>query len=139
MTEPRMLFVNLCVRDLERTKAFFAALGFEFNPQFSDEKAACMIVSDQAFVMLLKEEFFKTFTKNAICDTRQSTEGLFALSCQSREEVDELVEKAIAAGGRHAMDPTDHGFMYGWSFYDLDGHHWELVWMDPNAVPPQDH
>jgi predicted lactoylglutathione lyase len=130
----RKIFVNLPVRDLERSKDFFAELGFSFNPQFTDEKAACMVVSDEAFAMLLAEPFFKTFTKRALCDTTKQTEGLFALSCESRAEVDELVEKAVAAGGQHAMDPTDHGFMYGWSFYDLDGHHWEVLWMDPKAI-----
>jgi predicted lactoylglutathione lyase len=130
----RKIFVNLPVRDLGRSMEFFRKLGFDFNPQFTDEKAGCMIVSEEAFVMLLSEAFFKTFTRNDVCDTSRSTEGLFALSCGSRAEVDEMVEKAVAAGGRHAMDPMDHGFMYGWSFYDLDGHHWELIWMDPAAV-----
>jgi uncharacterized protein len=130
----RMIFVNLPVRDLARSKDFFGKLGFAFNAKFTDDNAACMIVSEQAFVMLLAEPFFKTFTKNEICDTRRQTEGLFALSCSSRAEVDELVGKAVAAGGRHAMDPQDHGFMYGWSFYDPDGHHWEVMWMDPKAV-----
>lgn len=132
----RQIFVNLAVRDLERTKRFFTALGFEFNPQFTDDKAACMIINDKAFVMLLAEPFFKGFTKREICDTARATEGLFALSCESRAAVDDIVRKAIAAGGSHAMDPQDHGFMYGWSFYDLDGHHWEVMWMDPAAAPP---
>jgi len=101
-----------------------------FNQQFTDDKAACMVVSQDAFVMLLTEPFFKTFTKNDVCDTRKETEGLFALSCESRAEVDDTVRKAVAAGGAHAMDPMDHGFMYGWSFYDLDRHHWEVLWMD---------
>jgi uncharacterized protein len=84
--------------------------------------------------MLLAEPFFKGFTKNEICDTSRATEALIALSCESRAEVDQIVRKAIDGGGRHAMDPTDHGFMYSWSFYDLDGHHWEVLWMDPKAV-----
>ncbi len=133
----RKLFVNLSVADLEKSTAFFKALGFSFNPQFSDEKASCMIISQEAFVMLLSEPFFKTFTKRAICDTRSHTEGMFALSCESRAEVEELVHKAVAAGGSFAVDPQDHGFMFGWSFYDLDGHHWEVLWMDPAAIPPQ--
>ena len=128
------IFVNLPVKDLRESMGFFDKLGFTFNPQFTDDKAACMIISDEAFVMLLTEPFFKTFTKREPCDTTKHTEGLFALSCASRGEVDELVKKAVAAGGRHAMDPQDHGFMYGWSFYDLDGHHWEVLWMDPKAV-----
>lgn len=132
--QPRMIFVNLPVRDLERSKKFFAALGFEFNPQFTDDKAACMIVSDLACVMLLREEFFQTFTKRKLCDTRTHTEGLFALSCPSREAVDDMVNKAVAAGGQHAMEPQDHGFMYGWSFYDPDGHHFEVLFMDPSHI-----
>ncbi|HEY0194723.1 MAG TPA: VOC family protein [Kofleriaceae bacterium] len=132
----RQIFVNLAVRDLAQAKRFFTELGFELNPQFTDDKAACMIVNDQAFVMLLAAPFFQTFTKRELCDTSRATEGMFALSCASRAEVDDLVHKAIAAGGRHAMEPQDHGFMYGWSFYDLDGHHWEVVWMDPKAAPP---
>ena len=130
----RQIFVNLAVRDLERSKDFFGQLGFHFNPQFTDDNAACMIVSDQAFVMLLTEQFFKTFTKKEICNTTKQTEGLFALSCKSRDEVNEIVEKAVAAGGKHAMEPQDHGFMYGWSFYDPDGHHWEVMWMDPKMI-----
>jgi uncharacterized protein len=130
----RMIFVNLPVRDLKKSMTFFSKLGFEFNPKFSDEKAACMVVSQDAFVMLLSEPFFKTFTKQNICDTSRHTEALFALSCASRAEVDEMVRKAIDAGGRKAMDPMDQDFMYGSSFYDLDGHHWEVLWMDPKAA-----
>ena len=131
----RQIYVNLAVRDPKRSTEFFRKLGFEFNPQFSDDNAACMIVSDAAGVMLLAEPYFKTFTKRAPCDTSRNTEALLALSCSSRAEVDELVKTAVAAGGKHAMDPQDHGFMYGWSFYDLDGHHWEVFWMDPTATP----
>jgi predicted lactoylglutathione lyase len=130
----RELFVNLAVRDLPKSQAFFSKLGFEFNPRFSDDKAACMIINDTAYVMLLGEPFFKTFTRRELCDTSRQTEGLFAVSCASRAEVDATVEQAIAAGGTHAMAPQDHGFMYGRSFYDLDGHHWEVLWMDPNAT-----
>jgi len=95
-----------------------------------------MIVNDNAFVMLLAEPFFQGFTKREICDTSRATEALFALSCDSRAGVDAIVNQAIAAGGSHAMAAQDHGFMYGWSFYDLDGHHWEVMWMDPAAAPP---
>jgi predicted lactoylglutathione lyase len=130
----RMIFVNLAVRDLERSKEFFAKLGFEYNAQFTDDKAACMVVSDKACVMLLAESYFKTFTKKEVCDTSTQTEGLFALSCESRAEVDELVRKALDAGGSLAGDPLDLGFMYGGRFYDLDGHHWEVLWMDQSAV-----
>ena len=130
----RKLFVNLAVRDLERSMDFFAKLGFQFNPKFTDDKAACMVLSADGFVMLLTEPFFKTFTKRQPCDTRCENEALIALSCNSRAEVDDLVRRAIVAGGRHAMEPQDHGFMYGWSFYDPDGHHWEVFWMDPATI-----
>lgn len=130
----RDIFVNLAVRDLSKSMEFFSALGFTFNPQFTDDKAACMIISDKAYVMLLVEPFFRGFTKKEPCDTSRSTEAFLALSCASRAEVDQVVRKAIDAGGSHVLDPTDHGFMYGWSFYDLDGHHWEVLWMDPKAV-----
>jgi len=130
----RKIFVNLAVHNLEKSKEFFSALGFGFNAQFTDDKAACMIISEEAYVMLLAEPFFKSFTKRELCDTSRSNEALMALSCESRAEVDQIVRKAIDAGGKHAMDPTDQGFMYGWSFYDLDGHHWEVLWMDPKAI-----
>jgi predicted lactoylglutathione lyase len=131
---PRKMFVNLPVRDLHKSMEFFSTLGFAFNPKFTDEKAACMIVSDEAFVMLLTEPFFKMFTHRRLCNTATDTEGLFALSCRSRAEVDEMVNTAIAAGGKRAMEKQDHGFMYGWSFHDLDGHHWEVIWMDATTV-----
>ena len=130
----RKLFVNLPVKNLKRSMEFFSKLGFEFNPQFTDNNAACMIISEEAFAMLLVEPYFKTFTKKEIASSATQTEGIFALSCTSRAEVDEIVKKAIAGGGKHAMDPNDHGFMYGWSFYDLDDHHWEVIWMDPKAT-----
>ena len=130
----RKLFVNLPVKDLKRSIEFFTKLGFSFDPRMTDANATCMIISEEAYVMLLTEPRFKDFTKNQLCDTRVNTEGLFALSCSSRAEVDEMVKTAIAAGGKHAMDPQDHGFMYGWSFYDPDGHHWEVMWMDPAAA-----
>jgi uncharacterized protein len=134
VADTRKLFVNLAVKDLERSKAFFTRLGFEFNPRFTDDRGACMVVSAEAYVMLLSETFFRTFTRKEPCDTRRSTEGLFALSCESRADVDRTVKAAIDAGGSHAMDPQDHGFMYGRSFYDPDGHHWEVLWMDPKAA-----
>ena len=129
----RQIYVNLAVRDLSKSMAFFSALGFEFNESFTDGNAACMIVSDEAFVMLLGEPFFQGFTTREICDTSTHTEALLAVSCESRAAVDEMVQTALASGGSPAMDPQDHGFMYGWSFYDLDGHHWEVMWMDPHA------
>lgn len=131
---PRKLFVNVSVRNLEKAMEFFSRLGFEFNRQFTDEKAACMVVSDEAYFMLLTEPFFRTFARREPCDTSRYTEGMFAISCSGRAEVDELVKKALASGGAPAGPPTDHGFMYAWSFYDLDGHHWEVLWMDPGHV-----
>lgn len=130
----RKLFVNLPVTNLERTKNFFAKLGFTYNAQFTDEKAACMILSEEAYVMLLSEPFFRTFTKKNVADTKGSTESILCISCESREEVDQLVKIAVESGGTPAMDKQDHGFMYGWSFYDPDGHHWEVMWMDPGAI-----
>ncbi|HEX4381854.1 MAG TPA: VOC family protein [Myxococcales bacterium] len=131
----RKLFVNLPVRDLKRSMTFFSSLGFEFNPQFTDEKAACMVVSGEAFVMLLTEPFFQTFAKQKkIADTASHTEALFCLSCESRAEVDKLVKIAAASGGSVAEPPQDYGFMYGQSFYDPDGHGWEVMWMDPAHV-----
>ena len=130
--QARKMFVNLAVRDLNRSKEFFRKLGFAFNPQFTNDDAACMVVSEAAFVMLLTEKSFQGFTKKTPCDTRSHSEGLFAVSCTSRDEVDALVETALSAGGKPAMDPIDHGVMYGRSFYDPDDHHWELLWMDPS-------
>lgn len=133
-TRQRKMFVNLPVRDLKRSIEFFTRLGFTFNPRFTDDQGTCMIVGEDAYVMLLVRERFKDFTKKQLCDTSTHTEGLVALSCASRAEVDEIVKTAIVAGGSHAVDAVDHGFMYGWSFYDLDGHHWEVFHMDPQAV-----
>ena len=130
----RKLFVNIPVRDLPKSMEFFSALGFRFNEKFTDEKAACMVVNDDAYFMLLTEAFFRTFTNREAADAKRSTGALFALSCDSRAEVDQIVRKAIDAGGSHAKDPVDQGFMYGWSFYDVDGHHWEVLWMDPQAI-----
>jgi len=130
----RKMFVNLPVEDLDRSVAFFTALGFGFNPQFTDETATCMIVSDDAYVMLLTQRFFKTFTPKPVCNAANSTEVLVALSCDSRGEVDDLVRKAVAAGGSTYNDPKDHGFMYQHGFQDPDAHIWELVYMDPAAI-----
>lgn len=131
----RKIFVNLPVRDLDRSIGFFKQLGFEFNPQFTDETATCMVIADDISVMLLTEPKFKTFTPKAICNAGKATEVLVCLSCDSRGEVDELVKKAVAAGGRTYNEPQDHGFMYGHGFEDLDGHIWELMYMDPKAMP----
>lgn len=131
----RQIFVNLAVKDLDKSVAFFTALGFSFNPQFNNESAACMIVSDSIYVMLLVETFFKTFTDKDICDTRTSNEVLNCLQLESREEVDSLVAKAVAAGGTAPRPAQDHGFMYGHGFEDVDGHVWELVHMVPDSNP----
>ena len=129
----RQIFVNLAVRDLKNSMDFFSTLGFQFNPKFTDDKAACMVINDNAYAMLLTEPFFRGFTRREPCDTTKQTEALLAVSCTSRAEVDQMVRHAIDNGGAHAMDPADHGFMYNWSFYDPDGHHWEVLWMDPAA------
>jgi uncharacterized protein len=128
------IFVNLPVKDLNKSIGFFAKLGYEFNSQFTDENATCMIVSENIFVMLLVEKFFKTFTPKEICDTAKSAEVLVALSFESRAEVDAMVAKAIAAGGTTYNEPQDHGFMYQHGFQDLDGHLWEIFFMDESAV-----
>ncbi|MBW4683807.1 MAG: VOC family protein [Komarekiella atlantica HA4396-MV6] len=128
------IFVNLPVKNLNQSIKFFTQLGFEFNPQFTDETATCMIVSEDIFVMLLTYEKFKTFTPKGICDATKSTEVLVCLSSESREGVDGMVAKAIAAGGTIYNEPQDHGFMYGHGFADLDGHIWEIVYMQPSAI-----
>lgn len=124
------VFINLPVKDLEKSKTFFQGLGYSFNPQFSDEKAACMIVSDSIFVQLLKEDYFKTFTKKQVSDAKKSTEVLIALDAGSREEVQQTVAKAKELGGTIYAEPADHGWMYQHSFADLDGHQWEIGYMD---------
>jgi len=128
------IFVNLPVKHLKKSIDFFTRLGFTFNARFTDETATCMIVAGDIFVMLLTEEKFKTFTPNKICDATQSTEVLVCLSCESRAKVDEMVRKAVAAGGTTYNEPQDHGFLYGHGFQDLDGHIWELVFMEPSAA-----
>lgn len=130
----RMIFVNLPVQDLTKSVEFFASLGFEFNEQFTDENATCMVISEQACVMLLVTPFFSTFTTRDVADAATGTEVILAVSAQSREEVDTLVDRALALGGGVAKQPSDEGYMYGRSFYDLDGHAWEVMWMDAAAV-----
>lgn len=125
----KQIYVNLPVKDLERSKAFFSSLGFTFNAQFTNEQGACMVVSDDIYVMLLVETFFQTFTHKRVADAREVTEVLVCLSCESRGQVDELVAKAVSAGGKAPRAPQDHGFMYGHGFEDPDGHIWELVHM----------
>lgn len=129
------IFVNLPVKDLDKSVAFFVKLGFTFNPQFTGEKAACMIIGENIYAMLLVEPFFRTFTKKEIVNAHKSTEVLIALDAASRDEVKEMVKKAIEAGGTSYMDPQDHGWMYQHSFADLDGHQWEILYMDESAIP----
>lgn len=128
------IFVNLPVRSLNKSIEFFTKLGFTFNPQFTDETATCMIVSDDIFVMLLTRDKFKSFTPKEICDATKCTEVLVGLSSEGREKVDEMVRKAVAAGGTTYNEPQDHGFMYGHGFQDLDGHIWELIYMEPSSI-----
>jgi len=128
------IFVNLPVKDLEKSIAFFTKLGFKFNPQFTDDTATCMIVSEDIFVMLLTEAKFKTFTPKAICDATKSTEVLVALAIESREKVDQMVRTAVAAGATTYAEPKDYGFMYQHGFQDLDGHIWEVFYMAPSAI-----
>jgi uncharacterized protein len=130
----KQIFVNLPVKDLGKTIEFFKKLGFEFNPQFTDENATCMVVNENIFVMLLVEKFFKTFTQKEICDTTKNTEVIIALSTESREKVDQMLENVIKAGGKESRKPQDHGWMYGRSFEDLNGHLWEIIYMDEKAL-----
>jgi len=130
------IFVNLPVKDLDRSVKFFTALGYTFDPKFTDENATCMIIGENIFAMLLVESFFKTFTTKALCDAKQSTEAIMGLSVDSRDKVDEIIAKAAAAGASTREAPQDYGFMYERGFEDLDGHLWEYFYMDPNG-PPQ--
>ena len=130
---PTQIYVNLPVKNLNQSIKFFTQLGYTFNPQFTDDTATCMIVSEDIFVMLLTEAKFKTFTPKAICDATKSTEVLICLSCESRANVDEMVKKAVAAGGSTYNEPQDHGFMYAHGYQDLDGHIWELIYMESCA------
>ncbi|MFA6466553.1 MAG: VOC family protein [Patescibacteria group bacterium] len=128
------VFVNLAVKDLSKTMEFFSKLGFSFNPQFTDDNAACMIISEENYAMLLKEKFFASFITKEIADAKKTTEVLIALSFDSKEAVDKIVTKALAAGGKETRDAQDLDFMYSRSFEDLDGHIWEPFWMDPKHV-----
>ena len=134
-SKSRQLFVNLPVENLDRTIAFFAALGFGFNPKSTDENATCLVISEHIQVMLLTKPFFAGFTKKPVADARAATETLLAISCESREEVDALMAKAVAAGAATPMEIKDYGFMYQHGFEDLDGHQWEVFWMDESAMP----
>lgn len=129
------VFVNFPVKDLEKSKAFFTQLGYTFNQQFTDEKAACMVISDTIYSMLVTEPMFKTFTAKTLADGHTSKEVIVCLSCESRQQVDDTIRKAVAAGGKaYPAEPLDHGFMYYHGFEDLDGHHWEIMFMEPSHV-----
>ena len=134
MSNNKKIFVNLPVKDLNKSIDFFTKLGFSFNPQFTNENATCMIIEENIFAMLSVEKFFKTFTKKEIVDASISTEVFISLSVDSKEEVDDLVNKALAAGGKTPNEPHDLGFMYSWDFEDLDGHAWDIFYMDPSAI-----
>jgi predicted lactoylglutathione lyase len=133
-SQSRLIFVNLPVRNLAASSAFFRALGFAFDEKFTDESCACMVVSEQAYVMLLVESRFADFTTKPVVDARVSTEAILCVSAESREAVDAFADAALDAGAGRAGEPMDHGFMYGRSFNDLDGHVWEVMWMSPEAV-----
>ena len=133
-SQPRLIFVNVPVKDLPASTAFFRALGFDFDEKFTDKSCACMVVSEQSYVMLLAEARFADFTTKPIVDARASTEAILCVSAESREGVDAFADAALGAGATHANEPMDHGFMYGRSFQDLDGHIWEVMWMSPEAV-----
>lgn len=128
------IFVNLPVKDLKKSMEFFSQIGFTFNPQFTDEKATCMVIHEHIYAMLLVNEYFKTFTSKLIVDAQQHTEVIVSLSAQSREEVDIIVNRALDAGGQAYADTRDLGFMYQRSFADLDGHQWEIFYMDPSVI-----
>jgi predicted lactoylglutathione lyase len=133
----RQIFVNLPIKDMARSQAFFKALGLTFNQQFTNEQGACLQIADNIYAMLLMEPFFQGFTKLPIADAKKTTEVLIALSCDSRADVDATVAKAVAAGAITPNAPQDHGFMYQHGFADLDGHQWEVFWMDEAAAPAQ--
>ncbi len=131
------VFINLPVKNLDKTIDFFTQLGYEFDAQFTNENATCMIVNDAISVMLLVEPFFQTFMKKEVCDTARSAEMILALTVESRAEVDAYMDKVLRAGGKEPREATDHGWMYQRSFEDINGHLWEVFWMDPNGVPEE--
>ncbi len=133
-SKSRLIFINIPVKDLPATQKFFGALGFQFDPKFTDDSCACMVVSEQAYVMLLDQTRFASFTAKPVADARASTEAILCVSADDREGVDSFADAALAAGGTVANDPMDQGFMYGRSFHDLDGHLWEVMWMSPEAA-----
>lgn len=132
------VFINLPVKELDKSMAFFKGLGYSFNPQFTDENAACMVISDTIFAMLLAEDYFRTFTKKPVSDAKASTEVLIALDAASREEVQQTIARAKELGATIYAEPQDHGWMYQHSFADLDGHQWEIAYMDESQLPGQE-
>ncbi|MBB3111403.1 hypothetical protein FHS18_003471 [Paenibacillus phyllosphaerae] len=126
-------FINLPVKNLQQSMDFFSRIGFEFNMQFTDDNATSMIINEHTYVMLLVEPFFQTFTSKEVADAKRSTEVIVALAADSRAQVDEIADKAMAAGAQHSKDPQDHGFMYGRSFQDINGHLWEVFYMEDPA------
>jgi predicted lactoylglutathione lyase len=132
---PTQIFVNLPVKDLKKSKSFFEELGYSFNPQFTNDDGACLVISDTIFAMLLTEPFFKTFTRKALIDATKNTEVILAISVEAKGKVDELVNNALMAGATKSNDPQDHGWMYSRSFQDLDGHLWEVFYADPAGIP----
>jgi len=131
----KQIFINLPVKNLKKSMTFFEKLGFTFNMQFTDDKAACMIIGENIYAMLLLEKFFKTFTNKEIADAKKTTEVLIAIDTESRQSVDEMVRKAVEAGGSTYRNPQDNGWMYGHSFADLDGHQWEVLYLDESQMP----
>lgn len=125
------IFVNLPVKNLKKSKTFFEQIGYSFNAEFTNDDGACLVISDTIFAMLLTEPFFKTFTKKSIADASKTTEVIIAISVDTKAKVDDLVNKALKAGGGKSNDPQDYGWMYSWSFQDLDGHLWEVLYTDP--------
>ena len=137
MTTVKQIFVNLPVKDLNKSIEFFTKLGFSFNPQFTDENATCMVMGENIFAMLLTEQYFSTFISKEISDAKKVSEVITALSLGSREEVDSILDKAFKAGGKQYKEPIDYGWMYNRNFEDLDGHQWEFFYMDMNAMPQE--
>lgn len=127
------MFINLHVKDVQKSTNFFKELGFDMNPQFSDDQASCIILGENIFAMIMTEERFKEFTKKEVVDTEKEAEAIFCFTVDSRDEVDEIVNKALASGGKHYNEPIDHGFMYIWGFQDVDGHLWEVSFMDESG------
>ena len=131
------IFLNLAVKDLNHSVTFFNELGFSTNPKFTNDKGACIVISDDIFVMLLVKEFYQTFTEKQICDSTTTSEVLISLSTESRAKVDEIIEKAVKAGGTDYQEAKDYGWMYQRTFLDLDGHHWEVFFMDESQIPSE--